>query len=617
MEKFKHHRAFYFVCLLISLLATELRGESPQVLIRPLELEREEPRAAADSRFFQELSGVVLSEQKTKEKVDLDFFLPEPVGINKGPVHPNCSSEVLKRHMLTVQKNPKQQARVVQNFYQTCQSSLIRNQTRGIASLLEFSVVDYKLFDNPQIKKIDFLFSPGHRLSGFIGIKDTRTPRPWVIVKCGVFCSASPGSSIKNYMIHFFDQSPFNVIFLGNRTGSDYIQNNQKISIGGFLEAHDFFMVADWLTSPVSPYRKTVSSLHAAGISLGGSAAVFASFLEKKYHKLFGRSYFKSVLAICPVINLKDTLDDMYANNLKGQIFSKYTWSEISKSKNSLPEAAPWLQGPKHYKPWEFPSLLADLTTLYFDKELSQHKVLQFFPGLNTREDLWSLSQFSALAEPIETPLLVWASKDDIVVNNNLNTSQLVYSDLFSQSENMGIVNLDYGNHCAFNTAYGFDVAGVTLKNFILTHSPEFSKRWVEGEYALPQLRLFPLRAYETITRVWWKVGGSRDLDELELRMEVFSIKSRGESCGRSTPWSSAKECRRILKKVFALSELSELFRKMGLRVPRTQTEAQALSRYLNANTSFLNKRNQMVVGGFHYPAKVQYQTIDDVAVLD
>jgi hypothetical protein len=57
---------------------------------------------------------------------------------------------------------------------------------------------------NNLIKMTTLSLSDGSKIEAYIGVKDLTVRRPWIILKCGVFCDITTTLSINNFIINFF-----------------------------------------------------------------------------------------------------------------------------------------------------------------------------------------------------------------------------------------------------------------------------------------------------------------------------------------------------------------------------------------------------------------------------
>lgn len=530
-----------------------------------------------------ELQKVESKDQGTDPSSPGLFKSSPPSGHKNAALPPDCDPREFQRQALESYQNSEQYAAMTTSYFKRCSRHLTKGNTLGLPGLLKFSNTSYKLADNPQIQFKVLTLSDGTKLEAYIGLKDDQIRRPWVLAKCGVFCDITSSSSTLNFIINYFDQSPFNFIFVSNHTGNNHIKNNAALTLGGFYEVYDLYDLAHWLKFR-SPYRETVDSIHAAGISLGGSTAMAVSHLYNLYHAKnhppHHQPLFSSTTAICPVVNLGPTLKDMYANTIKGKVFTQYTWKYLKDAAPYLTDAQDYLNLPHAPESHLFPSMLVDIVMRYGTKW--EHSAP---PGRETAlpstfDDFLTWNQFSNGHHPNQIPTFAWASRDDHVVNYELNTNTLI--ERHDSHPNEGAVGVDFGDHCAFATAYGFLTATSVFQTFILNNSPTFKARRHNVDIAFP-VKALNLSPNEIHLRQWWQV--LPDSEDAILNFETFSSQ-RGLPCRMADPFQSPSECRKSYKQTIPLSRLA----RFGAKRPTNSTMAEVLTRQLNYMVQVKNK---------------------------
>jgi predicted alpha/beta-fold hydrolase len=500
-----------------------------------------------------------------------------PNAANKNGVTPECNPYYLQKTS-SENETASEFAKRLNFYFAKCGDQLHKGENGSLAGLIEFARAKYDPAENEKIKKVSFKFNDGTTVNGYMLVKDNKTKRPWVILKCGVFCSANFGPSVSNFTMALFDQSPFNLIVLENRTGTDHILSNSSLTIGGYLESYDFFMIGRWLKED-SEFKETVESLHIMGVSLAGNAALFAAYLSPDYKDPDKSELFDSVTAICPVVNLKPTIDNMYADNLKGAIFSRVTWSELSKVKKVLTEGSEYFDSGSSPKVEEFPVMLGTLTSRYASKWADNPKNESKTKPIRTIEDLWQNGQFTTLdLERIKVPLFVWASKDDVVVNNPINTKNLSETEWARTAENVGIVNLPLGNHCAFSTAYGYNTTAQVLKSFVLNNSHNFKPKQIATSHGISLKKILKKGEFH-LHQIW---SAKKNSPDLNLTFEVFS-KFKNLSCSNSETIDGVRGCLRRSYLTVKKSTLGLGF----LENPKNTLETEIQTRWLNTNVVF------------------------------
>ncbi len=519
--------------------------------------------------FDLDLLKEIAVEIKNESLSTQGFLTKEvPDGLSAKAIHPQCDPRRFEEGLLSKKMTTSQFAKLARDYFVRCQGELTENNSKGLLSLLAFTQKKYYFLSHPQIRKDSITLKDGTKVPAIFAIKADSRPRPLVVVRCGVFCSAGQTSSLMNYMMHLFDQSPFNVVFLSSQTGMDYIYANSRVSMGGWSEGYENLEVGSWLRNKWQ-FRDRISSIHMMGISLGGNAAVIGAGYNDEYVGLDGRRIFNSVTAICPVISLQPTLKKLYGSQVVGRVFART-------SKNHFREA-------RHY--------VKDVPDLLVEENLPDRLGMPNFIGeivstslqrrgvASTTSSFFKSNNFWNLKNRVKTPLLVWASKDDSVVNNSINAEVFEYDDYYEKSDTSGVLNLRYGNHCAFNASYGDQAAATILRTFVLKNSPEFiedyktsgSLKWSWGAPSLGFGQAHVIQKWEFFPKQ----------SSAKVTFEIFN--SLSPDCRESTPWQAKGYCIWEKSVWVPIEKLSS----MGARVPRTEVEAQAITREFNTKAEF------------------------------
>lgn len=179
----------------------------------------------------------------------------------------------------------------------------------------------------------------------------------------------------------------------------------------------------------------------------------------------------------------------------------------------------------------------------------------------------------------MKTPLFVWAYYDEIVVDNEINAQKIENDAYYGMAPNVGVINLNFGSHCAFSAAYGFEATAVVLRTYVIEHSPEFyelyKERQMEWSFGFPEIPSLSVHLGQS-----WKFQPDEDKVEVTFRM----ADKLGETC--SFREESSSKCVIVQKYKIPISSL----KAMGARIPRNEIEAQALNREFNGKVQFFSK---------------------------
>ncbi len=532
-----------------------------------------------------------ISPQFNLTKINAKNFIGDensPLGVLNGSVSVDCLNSQLDKNTRNLNIKTSVFAETSKQYFDQCNDELTNIHNTGLAGLIEYTQINYQFPILKQVQEIEFQFEDGEKLRGYIATQDNKT-RPWVIIKCGIFCTvgAENGDSISTYLMNLFDQGPFNIIYLANRTGVTHIKDNNSLTMGGYLESHDLLEVARWLRLK-SIFKNKVTEVHALGVSLGSSAALYASAFDEVYQKTAEAPeyFFNSVAAVCPVIDLASTIKLLTdSNSIIAQSFSYYTSKKILEVKPFLDSSV----GGDIFNFYGEPSIenlysiLGELSSgygklwgnnLYYKRDL---------PKIENTDQFWELNNFAKSNLKTKIPTLIISSDDDMIVESKNNVKQLEKKINEIHNPNIGILNLAKGTHCALATAYGFSTVSTLFRNFYLNNSPIFSKniKAKKVKYNFDFLRNHLKSGYH-LRQIW---TSKLNFKSVTLTFEIFDPESNYECQFGDLNSEPTTFCTKTIEKEIP-------FDLIGLNledIPKTEIEAQRLTRQLNYKIKIVN----------------------------
>lgn len=502
-----------------------------------------------------------------------------PVGLSTKPITPQCSPKKLEELALSTAINSSQYAKIIKKYIQDCGEELSSNSHNGLLGLLEYSTYEYSFLNHRSISLKKFTLPSGRVVPAIVAIRSDGQVRPMIIIRCGVFCGADVSASTKTYLMHLFDQSPFNVVLLANHTAADYIQANNMASMGGWIEGKESWDFGQWLKYQ-SSYRSIISSLHFVGLSLGGNAAIIGSYYNDIFPDVYGDKVFNSVTAVCPVVSLKPTLDKLYGRTVVGRVFSSFTKNHFYSLRSYLYDVSDLVTEDLMPKDKE---KLPDYLGYLMSTALNRRGIA------STPDSYFKSNNFWNIKNTISTPLLAFASKDDFIVDYILNTKVLNDDDRYEKVESTGVIPVEYGTHCAFSASYGFEFTSLVLRDFILINSPEFKSKYMSiGNMNWPAKYPNIKNSSIHIEQVW------KFEPKSEKAKVVFSIfdKNKSWKCQTLSPWNKNRDCVTTETVIIPIESLRDL----NAYFPQSSSEAESLSREFNAKAEIV--KNGIPISG-------------------
>ncbi|MCB0394194.1 MAG: hypothetical protein KDD25_06525 [Bdellovibrionales bacterium] len=516
-----------------------------------------------------------------------------PTGVRERETSSKCRRDKIEQLLNAESVGEGESISFLQEFFDECEDDLTMFSGSGWFDQLKMSFIDYKLADNPRIHEAKFTFSNGEVLRGHLGIKPSDVPRPLIIARCGVFCNVGSATG-RMMMMHLFDESPFHVLWLGSTTGSDFIDANGYVSIGGYYEAVQQMKILDYLRSADSPLFGKISSVHLFGLSLGANTALVSTLLSQENGRPFASS-----IATCPVVNLDLTLKEVFKNNIRGWYMRSKTWNAVSSSvkKGGIPaQVKPEMEG--------FPELVRNIASFIYSKSAA-------LPGNRYRPfDDWDfkdpdqinkVNQFSRYIDQVDIPMMIWGSDDDPVVPQRVNSEPLRQIGL--ENDDVGVLFVPQGKHCAFSSIYGWDTTSSIFRNFYLSNSPEFSafKSVQKRDISNNDISNKP-KLNEYYYSAEWKL--SKNKEYFDVSYQIWSPSQ--EPLGRCrNPVSAPATCFRYTTSKISFEDLS--INPLYVYKAKTKSEAEAITRWANTNLKITDSDGKDIAFTMHNPSSVEW----------
>ncbi|MGE0633486.1 MAG: alpha/beta hydrolase family protein [Pseudobdellovibrionaceae bacterium] len=527
-----------------------------------------------------------------EEKVQGRELIPIVDGTHMSPLEVDCLPQKMEDEILAKRAQGPGWGAEFRKYFERCGKRLTDNRLQGLLALGLFALNKYDFANNSSLHPVFAETSDGVQTFGYLGIKKGSTPRPLLIVKCGLYCSAVPSTSTRNYMMNLFDESPFHILLLANYSAPEHVSHNRELVFGGYAEAQGLIELADW-AKKLAPFKSKVSDVHLLGISLGGHASLFASYYNDRVREMSGAAPFASIMAICPAVQLETTIKGLFTKgDIIGKITSFETWLTMKKVYPYIPEAHDL------YDPLNNPNypIIPDVMATVAYRYLSRKQFPAYVPSeIHSAQEFWKFNTFSGYLAKIKTPTLVFTSEDDMLVKTEINTRVLQQELASSKNPNVQIHTVPKGNHCGYASNYGHDFMTRLVRSYVIAHSPNFGKNQspTQTEFYFPKVKL---GHRETHVMQKWSVKPKSDLAEL-----TFVIHGPYDASCSKTPFSGSHFCQRQEKFVFPLKNLPKAFTP-----PKNEPEAHALTRLLNSSFE-ITGANGRITGTVEQPKKIKW----------
>ncbi len=579
---------------------------------------------------FQNQGNKVLSQEQCKRSsIEVDFENPSlprfsimqrqeeesqsigewtPNGLNRFETSLSCLPEKLERHLLST-NNHAEFSEKARFHFKTCQSEWESNWPGPTQGLLQLVSSRYDICSHPGVRKIHFKIAPFYKLRGYLGLKPGSTKKPLLILKCGAYCDSGDGTT-RGLMTQTFDTAPFHVLLLGNFTGNEFIADNERIGIGGFEEGTLMIRISKWLKT--GPLAKVISSVHLAGFSLGGHTSLFTSLFNEYNLVQSGDRAFDSIFAICPVVDLRSSLNHLFQTTVNGSVMRRVFKHFLSEIGPIFPDVIPIFtnQDGKVLATSELPSRIA-VAAADFLKDKTKLWSMEPYrsPKINDGDQLLDYNNFEKDALKVKsTPVLVSGNRDDWFVLFKDNTQKLV--DLLSENPGVSsieMLNVDKGNHCALNVGYGWKTVSSLMRSFVLRNSPELLRNYRDYSSSLKYFkksRNYHLNPGEIFISGRWEIQPMSAKATLYLKLLDRTRRGCQEEGRRSTK-------KRCFRQTWAQISNRDLPRP--IRAPaRNLAEAQEKTRWANSNIILANDYGEWAYSTTDLPSTIQWRTLGD-----
>lgn len=358
------------------------------------------------------------------------------------------------------------QGALVQKYFQDCRAELETGDNGFFVNVRKMMTMKYDPQGHPFLRRV-LINLPGNvKLKGLLGLKGDAKRRPLVIVRLGIFSNVEDFKPERAWLMMLFEQSPFNVLLLENMSSGDFVANNSRFSFGGYDEGIQNLHVARLLTDSVEPLSQLVDSVHIFGVSLGGHGVLYSSLLNK-YNSSRGRPLINSFMAMCPVVNLKPTMEALTLGGVKSAFVDLWGRQRLKGLEEKIPTLVT-------YDSFSFLSKAVSEVARTYKGGLSYVSSVKLPPGMEDSSHFWKVNDFWRFYDNVKEPVLIYATEQDPAVPYSLNAQTLVSKELKVDSKNIRVVELPQGIHCTLPISYDWSALATLFQSYILSHSPGF-----------------------------------------------------------------------------------------------------------------------------------------------
>ena len=321
--------------------------------------------------------------------------------------------------------------------------------------------VEFDISDPEHFRKAIFKIpssQPGKNVHvrGLFGVHDSQKPRPLVILRMGVHGNVDEFLAERFLAKIIYEDFGFNFLALENLTSHGYLALDNPITFGGVDEGLQTYFILQNLKQ--SGIKNLITDIHLLGISLGANGIFLTQTLDEENQRQL-----KSVMALCPVINLVKTLTQNQDSQLAAGIIDLWNYRRLQAVRERMTELDPvdWWQTILDFKPRYVPGIMRYLEKNQLRPSVEMPINIQWPKGL--RDHFQSAKSFSDLNnfwpyyKNKKTPILIMTTPNDPLVPTAINTSLIGQRRQPGVFEKTEILELDRGIHCGFVTDYRWE----------------------------------------------------------------------------------------------------------------------------------------------------------------
>lgn len=493
--------------------------------------------------------------------------------------------------------NLSTQAERLRSFFERCGNDISSPFDRNsMLPLIKFSAIRYVLTENPHIKMATITMPSGRVVRGFLALKPDNQARPFILVKCGLFCDAKESSNVVSALMHLFDESPFNVLVLGNISGAQFERENKSFAVGGFDEGRQLYQIASYLKEE-SQIKDRISSVQVLGVSLGGHAALYSALYSSQNILPSNGKAIDAAMAVCPVVNLENSLRRLYNHDLLSHGYALVTFRTLMSFADRLPFLGEALRQINKKNPYEFYDLLTTSSLQYYEN-WTRERPWDLQPFFGTRiyeqQQFWRLNNFAAHVYQVIIPTLVIVAANDDIVRYSDNAELIPHDHPLVQ-----VLSIPHGGHCGFSVANGYERWSRLLQDYFISNDPTWKHRRRSVMVDLsPQLyergffKNFRPPIFSEQVQAEWSIQLHRPDALLTLRYFNPLAGEGGASC-LGIPAADADdsvEARVCLGQVRIKVPLQKILAPLNESLPQTSFAAERLTRLLNTRTTLVDE---------------------------
>lgn len=338
-----------------------------------------------------------------------------------------------------------------------------REPYNKLDELMKNLFVKFDVSNTENFRKVWFQPKEGLKFRGLWGIHDFTKKRPLIILRMGIHGNVDEFIAERFIGKILYDDLDANILILESLTSHAFLSSNKNVTFGGIDEGLQTFFVLNELKN--SPLNNLVSSYHITALSMGGHGTFVTAMLDQANNKQI-----KSILNLCPLINLKETfalharqglnetLIDLWNTRRLKSLFEIYGqrvelqdwWHSLFDFKPRFTNSVMKILNEERKTPL---LTVADMNSLVpkmkWPEGLVEH--LQNSKSFDELNDYWPLFQ------GVTTPMMIYTTPNDPLVPTEINSEKIFRGKQAGDFTAVKYHRLERGIHCGLAPVYKWD----------------------------------------------------------------------------------------------------------------------------------------------------------------
>jgi hypothetical protein len=332
-----------------------------------------------------------------------------------------------------------------------------------INETMENLFVNFDVSDRSHFRKVIFKPKTDLVFRGLLGIHDFVKKRPFIILRQGIHGNIDEFIAERFVAKLLYEDLDANILVLESLTSHGFLASNTKISFGGVDEGLQTFFAMNELKK--TPLKDLVTSQHIVGISMAGIGTFVTTLLDQSNERRI-----KSMMTLCPLINLEDTILKQERIGLKATLADWWNVRRLSVLLDRYPnnpEIQNWWKSIFDLTPKFTPAVLMLLNDQAREPLLTVADMNNLIPKMEwpkgfaehllKSKTLYELNNFWPLYQGVKTPVMIYTTPNDPLVNNEVNSERIFKGLQPGDFSSLHFRRLEKSTHCGLASVYQWD----------------------------------------------------------------------------------------------------------------------------------------------------------------